>query len=144
MIEANVPTVRSTLDGILPARHGMSSGRWLNIRSLTHKALDVVGVPRLPGRSRQRPSPAWQQCLEPLAYKPYRIALLPFARYCSRIGVEPSLVRQDVFKSFAREREDLNGRARPRETYRSTCRTWNLAVRAVSSRARDRDTGFGR
>jgi integrase len=129
-IEASVPAVRKILDGVLPARHGLSRSRWANIRSLVLKALDIAGVPRRPGRCRQRPSPAWQQCLEPLADKPYRIVLLPLARYCTRLGIEPSQVHQEAFEGFAREREDLCGRARPRETYRSTCRIWNMAVQA--------------
>jgi integrase len=127
-IEASVPAVRKILDGVSPACHGLSRGRWANIRSLALKALDVAGVPRRPGRCRQRPSPAWEQCLSSLADKPYRIVLLPLARYCSRIGIEPSELRQEIFEGFAREREDLCGRSRPRETYRSTCRIWNLAV----------------
>ena len=121
----DVRSVRLRLEGIAPARHGISKGRWSNIRSLIYRALDLAGVPRLPGRSSEPPSPAWERLLLPLPYRPFRVQLLPFARHCTRHGTEPQQVHQLTFEQFARELEELSGRTRPRSAYLDACRAWN-------------------
>jgi integrase len=126
-VTANVRSVRRVLNGAVPARHDLGNGRWANVRSLVLKSLDVAGVPRRPGRSGQRPSLAWKLCIDPLPYRPYRLCLMPFARFCTAGGIEPSQVCQETFEAFARELEEFSGRARPRETYRSACCNWNAA-----------------
>ena len=90
-------------------------------------AIELAGVPRLPGRSGEPLSPAWLRLLAPLPYRPFQVALLPFARSCSRQNIEPDLVDQATFERFARDLEDFSGRSRPREAYLDACRAWNRA-----------------
>ena len=124
-LPCDVRSVRGLLEGIAPARHGIRKGRWANIRSLVYKALDLAGVRRLPGRLEEAPSPAWLRLLEHLPYRPYRVALLPFARHCEGQGVEPHRVCQPTFDAFGLELEEYSGRTRPREAFLDACRAWN-------------------
>jgi integrase len=124
----DLPSVRRLLEGIAPARYGISRRRWANIRSLVFKAIALAGVPRLPGRSAEPLSPEWLRLLAPLPYRPLQVALLPFARSCSRLKIGPDLVDQATFERFARDLEDFSGRSRPREAYLDACRAWNRAV----------------
>ena len=124
-LPCNVRSVRGLIDAVAPARHGLSRGRWANVRSLVYRSLDHAGVRRLPGRSSEVPSPAWEQLLLPIPYRPFRVQLLPFARYCTRHGNEPHQVDQSTFEQFGIELEEHSGRARPREAYLDACRAWN-------------------
>ena len=126
-LPSDARSIRNLLEGIQPARHDISPGRWANIRSLTFKALDHAGVRRLPGRSSAPPTLAWQRLLQPLPYRPAQVALMPFARYCSRQGIEPDRVDQKTFEAFARELEEFGARSRPREAYLDACRAWQRA-----------------
>jgi integrase len=123
----DLPSVRRLLERIAPARYRISRRRWANIRSLVFKAIALAGVPRLPGRSSEPPSPGWLDLFAPLPYRPFQVALLPFAKSCSRRNIGPDLVDQATFERFARDLEDLSGRSRPREAYLDACRAWNRA-----------------
>jgi hypothetical protein len=114
-------------DVLAPRRYGISKGRWANVRSLVFRSLEVAGAPRLPGRSSKPPSPAWTRLIEPLPYRPLQVALLPFARHCSRLGLDPPQVDQSTFECFALDLEAFSGRTRPREAYLDACRAWNKA-----------------
>ncbi|MGE3703174.1 MAG: tyrosine-type recombinase/integrase [Hyphomicrobiaceae bacterium] len=124
-LPCNVRSVRSLIETVAPARHGLSRGRWANIKSLVYRSLDLAGVRRLPGRSSEPPSPAWESLLTPVPYRPYRVQLLPFARHCTRQGIEPHQVDQSTFEQFAIELEEHSGRCRPREAFLDACRAWN-------------------
>ena len=62
----DLPSVRRLLEGIAPARYRISRRRWANVRSLVFKAIELAGVPRLPGRSGEPLSLAWLRVLAPL------------------------------------------------------------------------------
>jgi integrase len=124
-LPCNMRSVRGLIETVAPARHDLSRGRWANIRSLVYRSLDLAGVRRLPGRSSEPPSPAWERLFEPLSYRPFQVQLLPFARYCTRHRTEPHLVGQSAFDQFAIELEELSGRARPRAAFLDACRAWN-------------------
>ena len=119
--------MRLLLECIQPALHDVSKGRWANIRSLVFKSLDHAGVRRMPGRCTVVPTSAWQLLLDPLPYRPAKVALLPFARFCSQRCVEPDQVDQAIFDLFAGELEEFSGRSRPREAYLDACRAWESA-----------------
>ena len=59
LIEATPRLLARRLAEIAPAAHGLSRGRWNNLRSLLGKALALVG-PMAPGRHANRLSPEWQ------------------------------------------------------------------------------------
>lgn len=72
------------------------------------------------------PSPSWQALLEPVTDKYDRGVLLPFARFCSSIGVEPGQVTDEA---AARYRTALAALGRvekkARTDHQTLCRRWN-------------------
>ena len=57
-IAADPAALRRRLQTIAPEAHGISRGRWTNVRSLLGKAL-AMARPIMPGRSRQAILPSW-------------------------------------------------------------------------------------
>ena len=120
--------LRSAIEKIAPARHRLSAGRWANVKSLVYRSLDLARVSRLPGRSSAPVSPAWADLIAPLPYRPFQVALLPFARFCSRVGIQPCAVDTTAFERFEAELDELSGRSRPREAFLDATRAWNKAA----------------
>src|SRR5262249_27981332 len=58
-IAADPAGLRRRLEVIAPEAHGISRGRWANIRSLLRKAL-ALSRPMMPSRSVQPILPAWK------------------------------------------------------------------------------------
>lgn len=128
-LSADLRATRKLLTDILPARHCLSAGRWTNVRSLVLNALEIAGIPSRPAHSRVKLSTAWSNLLGPLPYKPYRLCLLPFARFCSHLGIAPSWVTSRTFGAYLAELEKFGLRSHARNSYRSACRAWNAAGR---------------
>jgi integrase len=70
--------------------------------------------------------------MAPLPEKPYKIALRPFARFCSERGIEPDAVTQETFDLYESELTERSGRLRPREAHLKGIRAWNNAARIHS------------
>ncbi len=66
--------------------------------------------------------------MAPLPEKPFRIALQPFARFCSGLGIEPKAVDQETFDVFEFELTERSSRMRPREGFLKAVRAWNGAA----------------
>jgi hypothetical protein len=124
---SNVRSVRRLLDTVKPALHGVSRGRWANVRSLVCRGLDIAGVERR-GRGDCSPiSSAWAALVAPLPARPLRVAIMPFARYCTRLGVDPAQVTKAVFDDYGTYLEEFSSRTRPREALLDLRRAWNRA-----------------
>ncbi len=119
------------MDGLSPARFGLSRGRWANIRSLGLKALKLTGIAALTSRHVSSLSPDWQRLYDLLPKRPQRVSLSRFVHRHSELGVGPKEVTQETFERFANELEHRGLRSRPREAYRDACRAWNWAVENV-------------
>jgi integrase len=66
-----------------------------------------------------------------LPYKPYRIALVPFARFCTGAGWEPENVSGAAFEAYQGYSDALGGRD-PHASYRAACTAWNRAAAAFA------------
>jgi integrase len=126
MLPCDVASVRAILSDVAPARHGLSHGRWTNVSSLVFRSLDLAQVSRLPSRSTTPIAPAWYALLLPLPEQPYRLAIRPFARYCSREGITPEDVDLQVFEGYEQALQN-SARAEPRHAYLRLVRAWNTA-----------------
>jgi len=124
-----VRSVRKLFASVTPARHGLSQGRWANVKSLVFRSLEAAGATR----SRQSGSasihPVWRTLLEPLPYLPYHLGLIPFARFCTDCGLAPDAVGQATFDAFGEHLEQHSSRARPRDALLNAIRAWNKAGR---------------
>src|SRR5262245_27091291 len=124
---SNVPSVRRLLETVKPALHGLSPGRWANVRSLVFRGLDVAGVERRRRGDYSAVSASWAALVAPLPARPLRVAVMPFARYCTRLGIDPAGVTQAVFDGYGRFLEEFSSRTRPREALLDLRRAWNSA-----------------
>ena len=124
---SNVRSVRRLLDTVKPALHGLSQGRWANVRSLAFKGLDVAGVERRRRGDCSPVSAAWTALVAPLPARPLRVAIMPFARYCTRLGIDPAQATQAVFDGYGIYLEEFSSRTRPREALLDLRRAWNRA-----------------
>ena len=124
---SNVRAVRRLLDAVKPALHGLSQGRWANVRSLIFRGLDIAGVERRRHGDCSPVSVAWGALLAPLRARPLRVAIMPFARYCTPLGIDPAQVAQTTFNDYGTYLEQLSSRTRPREAHLDLRRAWNRA-----------------
>lgn len=128
---AEVPAAPRLLAGrlaeIAPAAHGISQGRWNNIRSLLRASLALLG-PVAPGRHLGGLSPAWRTHWDRIACRRVRMGLSRFLRFCSAEGVEPAAVDAAVFERF-RAGLEASLLKSPEATLRGTRRAWRLARR---------------
>jgi hypothetical protein len=84
-IAANPSELCPLLAGLTPAMVGHRPGRWKNILSLLSAALAHVGIVRVQGRIRDKPSSAWLAIHNRLDTGAGRhFHLWRFARYCSQ------------------------------------------------------------
>lgn len=86
-IAADPVSLRRRLEEIAPAAHGISRGRWNNIRSLLGKAL-ALARPMMPGRSVEPLLPEWGALAAALPFN-RRVRLLPLLRFLSTRSVGP-------------------------------------------------------
>ena len=124
---SNVQSVRRLLHTVKPALHGLSQGRWANVRSLVFKGLDIAGVERRRRGDCSPVSAAWAALVAPLPVRPLCVAIMPFARHCTRLGIDPAQVTQAVFDDYGTYLEEFSSRTRPREALLDLRRAWNCA-----------------
>ena len=130
-LPANPRFLRERLETVIPVAAGLSDGRWKNVRSLLRKALEVSGIPVLPGRHLAPLTNMWQQRYNNLPSRKLRIGLSRFFHYCSANDLSPDKITAATFDKFldALERESLL--ADPLAVHRDACRCWNLAAEQV-------------
>ena len=123
--------LRERLKKVVPVASGLTDTRWRNVRSLLRKALEVTGIPVLPGRHLAPLTSLWQQRYSSLPSRKLRIGLSRLFHYCSANGILPEEITAVIFDEFrnALERESLL--ADPRTVHREACRCWNLAAEQV-------------
>jgi hypothetical protein len=87
-IAADPAALRRRLEAIAPEAHGISRGRWANVRSLLAKALAMVR-PMMPGRSRQAIMPEWEALTATLPFS-RSVRLAAALRFLSAHGRGPA------------------------------------------------------
>jgi len=128
-ISAEPRFLRPLLEAVSPDVHGMSRGRWNNVRSLVGGALKTV-TSVMPGRDRTPLSPGWERLLAS-ALKDRRIRLQPFARFMSAKGIDPDAVT--LVDLFAWRDAMANDRLRrdPEKAWDGFSWVWNACVREI-------------
>src|SRR4051794_36609824 len=90
-VPAHPRLLAARLGEIAPAAHGLSRGRWNNLRSLLGKALALV-QPMAPGRHLSLLSPAWKALFARVPDRGQRARLSRLAHHCSAEGIGPDAV----------------------------------------------------
>ena len=123
--------LRPRLARVAPAAHGLSAGRWANVRSLLRRALAVAGVDTLPGRHLAPLAPAWAEPASRLGTKALYNGLRRLMGYCSARGIDPSDVDDAVMDEFRRALEGESLLRNPRAAGLGAIRAWNRAAETV-------------
>ena len=128
-IPAEPAALRRRLELIAAETHGVSRGRWNNIRSLLLKALGLAR-PMMAGRSKQPILPEWEVLATQLAFY-LRIRLLPLLRFLSARQTTPSDVTLADLEAYRQAIFDDRLRSRPEKAWDSLSWAWNACHRDV-------------
>jgi integrase len=129
-IDADPAALRRRLQTIAAEAHGMSRGRWANVRSLLGKAL-AMSRPMMPGRSRQAILPAWEALMATLPFS-RRVRLLAPLRFLSASGRGPTDVTSADLEAY--HDAIMNDRLRkdPEKSWDRLVWVWNWCRHNVS------------
>jgi hypothetical protein len=122
-IAADPAALRRRLETTAPEAHGMSRGRWANVRSLLGKAL-AMARPMMPGRSRQAILPAWDALLATLPFS-RRVRLLAPLRFLSARGHGPADVTAADFEDYRHAIMNDRLRKDPEKSWDRLVWVWN-------------------
>jgi integrase len=128
-IAADPAGLRRCLEMIAPQAHGISRGRWANIRSLLRKALGLVR-PMMAGRSVQPILPAWEVLTVNLPFS-RRVRLLPVLRFLSARGRGPTDVTMADLEDYREAIFNDRLRKDPEKSWDQLVWVWNWSRREV-------------
>jgi len=112
-LPAELGSLRRRLAAAAYAVAGIKRGRWNNVRCLTLKALELAGLPTMPGRSMQPLLPSWEAIKALLPDKSSQHSLSKLMSYCSRAAVTARSRYRGGIRAVsrgARDREPRPGR----------------------------------
>src|SRR6266566_9971086 len=122
-IAADPTALRCRLHTVAPEAHGMSRGRWANVRSLLLKAL-ALARPMMPGRSAQPILVEWDALATKLPFS-RSVRLLPALRFLSARGVGPANVTLADLKDYRDAIVNDRLRKDPEKSWDRLVWTWN-------------------
>lgn len=128
-IAADPAGLRRRLEGVAPASHGLTPGRWNNIRSLGAKALSLAR-PVLPGRSTVVLLEGWASLCDGLPPN-RRIQIQPLLRFLSARAVGPEGVRMEDLLAYRQAILEDSLRRRPEKAWDGVVWAWNTCAREV-------------
>ena len=133
-IPAEVRYLRERMAAVLPANHGISQGRFNNIRSLAMAALRQCDVPVLRGRAGRPLGPAWHALRALLRVQDEKtwLGLSRFMSYCDAREIAPCAVAVSTFDSFHLGLINDSLAREPNTIDRGTRAAWNLAARTIA------------
>ena len=129
LIPADPVSLRRRLEAIAPEAHGLSRGRWNNIRSLFRKALALVR-PMMAGRSAQPILPEWEILAAKLPLN-RRFRLMAMFRFLSARGKKPAEVTLADLETYRDGILNDRLRNRPEKTWDALTWTWNVSERDI-------------
>jgi integrase len=126
-LAAHPPTLRYHAQRVVPARIGVSWGRWRNIVAGVNRALDLTHC-RVTVRQLDRQlSGRWKDLLSCFPTSLESTAFNRLARYSSSLGVDPSQVDDALIGRFLDELDQESLMKDPGRTVAAVCRAWNKA-----------------
>jgi integrase len=122
--------LRALMDGASSATAGISSNRWMRVRSLVTSALTATGVPVMRGRISAEMTQSWGEMHAALPGKKLRFGLSRLLRWFSQAGIEPHQVDAAALANFRAAAVTTSLRSLP-STANQTFRLWNTAAAKV-------------
>lgn len=128
-IALDVQSLRRKMEGVAPLAHGLSPGRWNNVRSLFNKSLELVR-PMMPARSHVPIREDWTALLDLMPFN-RSTRLKPLLRYLSERQVGPDEVTLGILEDYRRSITEDRLRANPEKTWTSLVWAWEASARDV-------------
>ena len=128
-IPAELASLRRRLETIAPEAHGLSRGRWRNVRSLLLKAL-ALARPTMAGRNVQPILPEWGILAANLPFN-RRVRLLPMLRFLSARAKKPTEVTVADFEAYRQAILADRLRCHPEKTWDGVVWAWNACQPGV-------------
>jgi integrase len=128
-VAADPAALRRRLQSIAPEAHGISRGRWANVRSLLVKAL-AMARPMMAGRSKQAILPQWVALTATLPFS-RSVRLLAFLRFLSARGHGPAEVSVADFYNYRDAIMNDRLRKDPEKSWDRLVWVWNWCRREV-------------
>jgi integrase len=130
LISADPAALRRRLEAVAPAAHGLSPGRWSNVRSLLGKSL-TLARPMMPSRVVAPLLPAWEHLMDGLS-RGRRDHVLAMVRFLGVRGVGPGSVTLADLEAYREAILNDRLRGRPEKTWDMIVWTWNACRREIS------------
>jgi integrase len=128
-IPLDLGSIRTTLDGGLPAAAKVSVKRWANLRSDLAAAIEASGLHPMLKTANVAPSDDWSTLLEGVTDRRVQVGLSRFARWATLRQTPPQAVDATTIGAFI---ADLRASSLIRnidDQHRSLAKTWNILVR---------------
>jgi site-specific recombinase XerD len=126
MIPASATFLRDKFEHVHPAHVNVSKRRVQNVRSLVMSAFRAEGITTKLAPYMMPMAPVWSRLWDLLEGKVYyRTELSRLFRYCSRQGINPSDISDDVMENYLAALEAETLVKNPRTRHQSVCRVWN-------------------
>ncbi len=125
-IEASFPVLRGALRQIERTATDLSPKTLSNMKSLVKSALERYGaVTRAP--LKKHLAQDWLALRDRLPTEAYIRGLSNFIHWCSREGIAPDAVNDDVITAYFEHLTEGSFNRKPRAVYRRVCMLWNKA-----------------
>ena len=129
MIPASAQFLRGKFQDIHPAHHHVTKRRVQNIKSLILNAMRSQSLSTKLGSYLAEMSPPWMKLWDIIEGEQYfRTELSRFFRYCSKQGIAPSEINDQILADFLNALEAETFVKTPKVRQQSICRLWNKCV----------------
>jgi len=125
MIPASAAFLRQLFRNFHPAQAGVTERRVQNVRSLLLRSMRTVGISTKLASYQTAMSDTWRNLYDALPGRYERTALSRFIRYCSKQGILPADVDDEVSADYLVVLEQESLVKYPRRDHQTVCRIWN-------------------
>lgn len=134
MIPASATFLRGKFQEVHPAHHNVSKRRVQNIKSLILSAMRSQGLSTKLGSYLAKMSPPWLKLWDIIEGEQYyRTEFSRFFRYCSKQGIAPSAISDQVLADYLNALEAESFVKTPKVRQQSICRLWNKCAELYQS-----------
>jgi integrase len=134
MIPASATFLRGKFQGIHPAHHNVTKRRVQNIKSLIMSAMRSQGLSTKLGSYLAKMSPPWLTLWDIIEGEQYyRTEFSRFFRYCSKQGIAPGAISDQVLADYLNALETESFVKTPKVRQQSICRLWNKCAELYQS-----------
>ncbi|MCS6625398.1 site-specific integrase [Roseibacterium beibuensis] len=131
----NIPTepvlLRPLIKAATPASLEITPARWSRLKSLLAFGLRRYGIELQPARDVAGHAPAWKTLASIAPDRACLMALSRFMSFCSRAGILPDAVTEQVFADFTEALQNRSLHHEPSVISRKAISSWNRAVATV-------------